>query len=333
MIISLSINTRAGVILGTVVVTGGAGYIGSALVSRLLDQGINVLSLDNLRRGDYSFLERYKENPLLKLGIVDIRNREQTEETLKAFGDVDVIFHLAAIPGLQLCDEFPEEAIAVNVLGTHYLLQTVRKLGIPKVVFASSAAVYGLPIRLPIDEEHPLKPMNLYGVTKLAGEKLVSASFENDGIETVSLRFANVYGVGLYTRCDTVIPRFVKLALEGNPLTIYEDGKSSRNYVHVSDIAEAVQLFGKADSRLLNGEAFNIGGEKMIVADVARTVIDEVYEATGKKAEMIYLPSRSGEAKEFDCSTNKIRHKLGFFPKRTVREGVKQLVGYHLRME
>jgi len=319
--------------LERVAVTGGAGYIGSVLVSRLLDQGLGVLSLDNLRRGDYSFLERYKENPLLELGIVDIRRTGQVEEALRAFGDVDVVFHLAAIPGLQLCDEFPEEAVAVNVLGTYYLLETVRKLGIPRVVFASSAAVYGFPIRLPINEEHPLRPVNLYGVTKLAGEKLLSASFEIYGLETVSLRFANVYGVGLYTHYDTVIPRFVKLALEGNPLTIYGDGKSSRNYVHVSDVVEAVQLFGKADVRLLNGEAFNIGGETMIVAEVAGTVVDEVYKATRKNTEIIYLPPRSGEAKEFDCSTDKIRGKLGFLPRWTVRDGVKQLVDYHLRME
>jgi UDP-glucose 4-epimerase len=308
------------------IVTGGAGYVGSALVSRLLKEGHSVLSVDNLGRGDYKALEQFRENPRLKLVVADIRDRRQLEEVIGNFRG-EVIFHLAALPGLQLCNENPEEAIEVNVLGTFNVLEVARRLGIKRVIFSSSAAVYGVPLKLPVDEEYPLRPLNLYGVTKVTGENLMFLYHENYGLETVILRFGNVHGVGLYTRDDTVIPKFVKLGLEGKPLTVYGDGNSSRDFVHVLDIVEAMRLAAEAEA--VAGEAFNIGGENRKIGELAEIVVEEVAKTTGKEVGVVNLPPRVGETKEFSYSLDKTEKRLGFRPRWTVRESVRQLLNYY----
>jgi len=312
------------------VVTGGVGYVGSALVSRLLEEGYSILSVDNLRRGDYKVLEQFREDPRLKLVVADIRDRTQLEGVVSDFGG-EVIFHLAALPGLQLCNENPEEAIGVNVLGTFNVLEVARRLRIRRVIFSSSAAVYGAPVRLPVDEGHPLRPLNLYGVTKLAGERLMFLYHENHSLETVVLRFGNVHGVGLFTRDDTVIPKFVKLGLEGKPLTVYGDGSSSRDFVHLWDIVEAMMLAAEAKTELVAGEVFNIGGETMKIGDLAKIVVEEVEAATGNPVSVANLPPRVGETKEFSYSLKKIERKLGFHPKWMVRDSIRQLLRYYQR--
>jgi len=304
-------------------VTGGAGYIGSALVRGLLDRGESVASIDDLTRGDYRYLRGLGRD--LKLVVGDIRDGDLLGE---AFRDGDAVAHLAALPGLTLCRERPEEAVSVNVYGTYQVLEAARRLDIGKVVFCSSAAVYGTPLAMPVDEGHPTRPLNLYGVTKLAGEKLMETYHENYGMETVSLRFGNVFGVGLYTRWETVIPKFVGQGLEGKPLTIYGDGESSRDFVHVEDIVQAVVLaLGK---RGIGGEAFNVGGETVKIGRLAEIVSEELEEATGRGAGVVHLPPRPGETKEFSYRLEKIEKVLGYRPRWSVRRGVKQLIAHRL---
>jgi len=313
-----------------VVVTGGAGYVGSALVSCLLGRGYKILSLDNLSRGDYGVLDDYRDDPRLRVVVDDIRDRRRLEEVIRDFGVSETIFHLAAMPGLKLCRENPKEAIEVNVLGTFNVLEVARRLDICRVIFASSAAVYGVPLKLPVDEGHRLRPVNLYGVTKLAGENLMSFYHDVYGLETVVLRFGNIYGVGLFTRWETVIPRFVKLALEGKPLTIYGDGGSSRDFVHVWDIVEALRLSAEAEAGKVSGEVFNVGGEAVTVRDIAKIVMEEVKEYVGRDVEVVHLPPRVGETRELRYSMEKIKKRLGFSSKWTIRRGVKQLIEYYL---
>ena len=312
-----------------VVVTGGAGYVGSALVSSLLKNGYDILSVDNLRRGNYEVFKKYRGNHRLKLVVQDIRDRSRLEEVFREFGDVEVVFHIAALPGLQLCRENPEEAIEVNVLGTFNVLDVSRRLDIRRVIFTSSAAVYGFPMRLLVDEEHPLNPVNLYGVTKLAGERLISLYHSNYALETIILRLGNIYGVGLFTRWDTVIPRFVKLGIDGEALTIYGDGESSRDFVHVWDIAEALRLSAEADAGEVSGEVFNVGGETMKIGDLAEIVKNKVKEHVLRPIEATHLPPRVGETKNFSYSMEKTRCRLGFHPRWTIRDGVEQLIEHY----
>jgi UDP-glucose 4-epimerase len=307
-----------------VAVTGGAGYIGSTLMMRLLEEGYEAVSIDNLSRGDYSCL-RGLEGPM-ELLIADVRDKDLLRETFKG---VEVIVHLAAIPGLRACDERPQEAISVNIYGTLLVLEAAIEADVQRLIFASSAAVYGVPRYLPVDEEHPLKPLNLYGVTKLAGERLVEAYHQNHGLEAVILRLGNVFGVGLYTRWDTVIPKFVKQGLRSEPLTIYGDGHSSRDFVHVEDVVEAILLSLRGDDGF---EVYNVGGEPMEVGQVAEIVWEEIEEATGKRVGVTHLPPRRGETKCIEYNTTKIRRRLGYRPQWSVRMGVRQLIEYALKL-
>jgi UDP-glucose 4-epimerase len=308
-------------------VTGGAGYIGSTLVKELLDSDYEVVSIDNETIGSYEYLidnEIASEDHLIK---GDIRDLDLLE---KCWKDCDAIAHLAALPGLVLCNKKPAEAVQVNVYGTYNVLKAANNLGIDRIVFCSSAAVYGKPNKLPVNEEHELNPLNLYGVTKLSGEKILNMFNLNDGLSTVNLRFGNIYGVGLYTRWDTVIPKFVKQALEDDPLTIYGDGESSRDFVHVKDITNAIIL--SLSTPKIGGETFNVGGETLSINNIAQIVEKEVEKILGKKVESKNTPPRSGETREFSYDLTKIKHKLGFKNKWTVEEGVIELVKHWLEI-
>jgi UDP-glucose 4-epimerase len=315
----LGIKMRTGV-------TGGAGYIGSTLVKKLILQGDEVVSVDNEMIGDYSYLENDVYGRKSERIIGDIRKLDLLKKVWKGS---DAIAHLAALPGLVLCNERPEEAVSVNVYGTYQVLEAARLLDINKVVFCSSASVYGVPIKMPVTEEHVLRPLNLYGVSKVAGEKIMDSFHDNYDIETVNLRFGNIYGVGIFTRYDTVIPKFVKQALTGNELTIYGDGEYSRDFIHVEDITKAIML--GLSLRGIGGEVFNVGGETMSVNEIAKIVEEELWRSRKIKVKSIYTTPRKGETKKFSYNLTKIQKKMGFTNSWNVRSGVKQLVDYSIK--
>jgi UDP-glucose 4-epimerase len=308
-----------------VAVTGGAGYIGSTLIKNLVNQGDKVVSVDNQSIGDYTPL-RKAYGDRVKLVEGDIRDLSLLEEACK---DCDSIAHLAALPGLVRCRDQPEEAVSVNIYGTHQVLETARRLDIRKVVFCSSASVYGKPIEMPVTESHPTRPLNLYGVTKLAGEKLMETYYDNYGIETVNLRFGNIYGVGLFTRYDTVIPKFVNQAINDMPLTIYGDGGYSRDFVHAEDITKAIML--SLSKQNIGGETFNVGGDTMTINQIADIVKKKVEELVGKKVEAINTEPRVGETKLFSYNLDKIRRLLDFTNDWNVEKGVNQIIGFRLK--
>lgn len=309
-----------------VAVTGGAGYIGSTLVRGLLEDGSTVVSVDNLFRGDYRYLEGLKENRKLELLVGDIRDPKILDEALIG---ADAVAHLAALPGLILCRESPKEAISINIYGTHEVLEAAMRWDIKKVVFCSSAAVYGTPKKRPVDEGQPLRPLNLYGVTKLAGEKLMESYHDIYNMDTVSLRFGNVFGVGQFTHWETVIPKFVRQGIEGNPLTIYGDGESSRDFVHVEDIVQAIILaLRKTD---LSGEVFNVGGETVKIGNLAEIISEELKKEMGFGASFVHLSPRPGETRWFSYDLRKIEKMLRYKPKWSVRKGVAQLIDYRLK--
>jgi len=314
-----------------VLVTGGAGYIGSAVVERLVRDGHRVVSIDNLSQGNYECLVNYSENSRLKLAVGDICDSEKLEEVLREGEDVNAVVHLAAVPGIEMCQRNPKEAVLTNVYGTYNVLEAARKYDIDKVVFGSSAAVYGNPIKTPVGEDHPLNPTNLYGVTKLAAEGLLGSYHASYGLGTVVLRFGNVYGVGVYTHWDTVIPKFVRQALSGQALTIYGDGKQSRDFVHVWDAVEAVILALRDEKGEGAGESFNVGvGKATSVNVIADTVSRVFYAEYGKKVDIVNLPPRRGEpyVPNFCYSIEKIRGKLGFKPEGSIEKNVRQLIEY-----
>jgi UDP-glucose 4-epimerase len=314
-----------------VLVTGGAGYIGSVVVERLVGEGYGVVSIDNLSRGNYSYLVKYRESPRVKLVIGDICDLGKLEGVLSEGERVDAVVHMAAVPGIEMCQRSPREAVLTNVYGTHNVLEVARKYDVGKVVFASSAAVYGNPVKTPIGEDHPLSPTNLYGATKLAAERLLESYHVNYGMDTVILRFGNVYGVGAYTHWDTVIPKFVKQALSGQALTIYGDGEQGRDFIHVWNAVDAVILALKSEKGLVAGESFNVGVGKATSVNLIADTVSKVFRAEyGKKVGTVSLPPRSGEpyVPNFCYSIAKIREKLGFNPEWSIEKHVKQLIEY-----
>ena len=309
-----------------IALTGGAGYIGSTLVANLQERGDSVVSVDNLSIGSYEFLKGMKLMGKAQLLVGDIRDQNFLEEKWRG---CDAVAHLAALPGLVRCRDNPEEAVSVNVYGTYCVMEAARKLDIRRVVFCSSASTYGVPVRMPVTEDHPQRPLNLYGVTKVSGEQIINTYWDNYGIETVNLRFGNIYGVGVYTHWDTVIPKFVNQAVGGEPLTIYGDGEYSRDFVHVQDICMAITL--SLTTPGIGGETFNVGGETLTINRLAEIVKEELAEETGSKAEAVNTPPRNGETKQFSYDLKKIRSRLGFANDWAVREGVKQLIRHRLK--
>ena len=306
-------------------VTGGAGYVGSNLVKSLISGKNEVVSIDNLMNGDYSHLRTQGAGDAAKLLEGDIRDLEFMVE---AFEDCDAIVHLAALPGLVKCRERPEEAASINVYGTYNVLEAARRLGIGKVVFCSTAAVYGKPAEMPVTEGIPLRPLNLYGVTKLAGERLMDVFSDNHGIATISLRFGNVFGVGLFTNYDTVIPKFVRMGLNGEGLTVYGDGSSTRDYVHVDDIARALIL--ALESKGNGSEVYNVGGKTMEIGVLAKLIVESLRKSTGEKVAVINHPPRAGETKEFSYNLEKIRRGLGYEPSWSIQAGIEQIIKFRL---
>jgi len=318
-----------------ILVTGGAGYIGSGVLLKLGEEfpEATITSLDNLTTGDYRYVEHLKKNKQYRLLVGDVTKRSDLKKAMTP--DTSIIIHLAAMPGVKLCNEQPKNAINTNLYGTHLLLEEAVDHNAERFVFTSSAAVYGTPQQQPISEKHPLKPINLYGVTKVSAEQLVNGCHMTRGLDATILRLSNVYGLSAYTKWKTVIPRFVWQAVNDKPLTIRADGKQQRNFVHVQDVIEAIIRCLKAPCKAVAGETFNIGGEALTVNQIAKIVGQESWRRLGEKRLKVYTQLEVGEVytPEFDYDWKRASQKIGYEQKREVSQGVSELFDYALKMK
>ena len=292
-----------------VVVTGGAGFIGSHLVNRLLDDGFEVSVIDNLLSGK-------KENvdSRAKFFKADIRNEKEIAEVFK---DAKYVFHLAAIPSVQYSIENPEETSEVNLLGTINVLNLAKNAGVKRVIYTSSSAVYGDVKSLPTKENDEINPKSPYALQKYAGELYCKLFSEIYGIETVCLRYFNVYGegqssVGAYA---SVIAKFLELNGKKLPLTIFGDGKQTRDFINVSDVARANILAATSD-KVGRGESINIGSGK-------RYSVNEIAKIFG--GEIKYLPPRI-EPKDSMSDISKAKSLLDWEPNISLEDGLKVLL-------
>ena len=316
----------------SVLVTGGAGYIGSALIDQLLKDGYHVVSIDNLYRGDYGPLKSHERGEKLVLLIGDICDVEALDRAARSADDLEAIFHLAAVPGVTLCARDPERAVMTNVYGSYNVLEVARRYDVEKVILASSAAVYGDPVKLPVNEDHPVRPKNLYGVTKLAAEHLFMSYHELYGMATVITRLGNVYGVGLFTYWDNVIPKFVRQALNGEPLTVYWTGEQTRDFIHVRDVVDGLKLILKTRRSFVSGEVFNLAVGKPTSINYVATVVKEIVQGElNIPVNIKHVPPPPERSETFIpgfCLSVKKIQKLGFRPKWSIKEGVIQLITY-----
>jgi UDP-glucose 4-epimerase len=291
-----------------VIVTGGAGFIGSNLVDAFVEKGWDVHVIDNLSAGKKEYV-----NPQATLHVVDIRNREEIEPLFK---DVEYVFHLAALPSVQGSIDHPEESHDINVTGTLNVLIAAQKNNVKKVVFTSSAAVYGDQDIMPLREDMTAMPKSPYGVHKFIGEMYCKTWSTVYGLPTVCLRYFNVYGPrfnpdGAYA---LVIGKFMKLRAEGKPITITGDGTQTRDFVHVADIAAANSAAAESTS-VKNGESINIGEGK-------NYSINKVAELIGGPIE--YIPARL-EAKDALADITKAEQLLGWKSTISLEKGITEL--------
>jgi nucleoside-diphosphate-sugar epimerase len=297
-----------------VLVTGGAGFIGSNIVKLLYQKEYEIVVYDNLSTG-------YKKNlddfPEVKLVVADIRDRKKLDTEMNG---CEMVFHLAGSIGNVKSLLNPIEDSDINVCGTLNVLESARSKGVKKLVFSSSAAIFGELQYQPIDEKHPLEPDSPYGVSKLAAEKHCLWFGRTYDIDVVCLRYFNAYGNNQrYDEYGNVIPIWATLLLSDQPITVYGNGEQTRDFVDVKDIAAANILAAEKDGLM---GAFNIGcGESITINYLAEMMKNIV----NKDAEMIYAPPRKGEILHCLADISLAKTSFGFTPSTEMYEN---LVGY-----
>ncbi|MHA1833451.1 MAG: SDR family NAD(P)-dependent oxidoreductase [Candidatus Baldrarchaeia archaeon] len=296
-----------------VLVTGGAGFIGSFTVERLVGEGFRVRVFDNFSYGRMENLRNVEGRVEVVRG--DVKDLGQV---CKAVRGVDAVIHLAGLVSVEKSFVKPWETNEVNVTGTINMLKACIENKVKRFVYGSSAAVYGNPKYLPIDEEHPKQPISPYGASKLASELYIKTFSEK--IETVILRYFNVYGP---RQNNGVIKIFVENILKGEPLVVYGDGKQTRDFIYVEDVAEANQ-------RAL--ENSKVIGEEINIATGKPTKIKELTKllnnAVDTKVKIRYLNKRVGEIKHSYADVEKAVSLLKFKAKTNLEEGLGKMLEY-----
>jgi UDP-glucose 4-epimerase len=298
-------------------VTGGAGFIGSNLVRHLIDQGHAVTVLDNLSSG---FPGNLSALPQARLVEGDVRDPKAVAE---AMAGQAVVFHLAASVGNTRSIEHPIDDSEINIIGTLRILEAARSAGVQKVVFSSSAGIFGELKTLPIREDHPVEPDSPYGASKLAAEKMCLAYTKLHGLETVCLRYFNVYGVNQrFDAYGNVIPIFAHRLLAGEPLVIFGDGEQTRDLVNVRDVVQANYRSGLP--RGVTG-AFNIAsGTRVTINELARLVA----EAGGITPRIEHGPPRKGDVRDSLADISKARAAFGYEPTVDLASGLHEYMAW-----
>jgi UDP-glucose 4-epimerase len=292
-------------------VTGGAGFIGSHLADALID-GNDVRVLDNLSRGTRDAIP---DTAAFVEG--DVRDDAAVR---RAMSDVDIVFHQAANISVDRSVAAPIESHEINVDGTLNVLEAAREAD-ARVVFASSAAVYGEPSSVPVVESQPKTPASPYGVEKLSADQYVRLYADLYDLDTVVLRYFNVYGAGgIDSDYSGVIDAFLTRAREGADLQIHGDGTQTRDFVHVADVVRA-NLLAAVTDRV--GEAYNVGtGRSVTINRLAESIVD----VTHSDSDIVHTSSRAGDIDESEADIFRAREALGYRPRLSLREGLEALV-------
>ena len=297
-----------------VLVTGGGGFIGSHLVERLLRDGHSVRVLDNFATGR-------RENLLPFLADIELveGDLQSYERANIAVRDVDLVLHQAALPSVPRSVQDPLTSNASNVIGTLNILLAARDSGVERVVFASSSSVYGANRTLPKVEELSPEPISPYAVAKLAGEGYCRSFHHVYGLETVALRYFNVFGPrqDLLSQYASVVPNFITALREGRPLTIFGDGEQSRDFTYVGNVVEANVLAMSAAE--VSGRVYNIACGRRITVN---RLVGELEELMGAEARLVYAEERPGEVRDSLADIGRARAELGYSPSTELREGL-----------
>jgi UDP-glucose 4-epimerase len=298
-----------------VLVTGGAGFIGSNLVRGLLERGDEVKVLDNFSTGN----RRNLDGIGVELVEGELRSYERVHRAVRG---VEVVFHLGALGSVPRSVQDPLTTNAVNVDGTLNVLLAARDEGVRRVVFASSSSVYGSSAQLPAVESSPVDPISPYGVAKLAAERYcVSFSRVYESFETVVLRYFNVFGPRQNPRSQyaAAVPLFISAVDEGRPVTIFGDGGQSRDFTYVANVVDA--NLAAADAPGANGRIFNIAAG---APNSVNALVDTIGELLGKPAEKRYEPPRAGDIRDSFADISAAREVLGWEPSVGFDDGLRR---------
>jgi UDP-glucose 4-epimerase len=306
-----------------VLVTGGAGFIGSHVVERLLREGFRVRVLDNFSTGARAmlpFATQYGE--ALEVIEGDIRDLACVERTAAG---ARVIFHQAAMRSVPRSVHDPLGANDNNVNGTLHVLQAARTAGVTRVVYASSSSVYGASLELPKREDQPPSPVSPYAVSKAAGEQYAAVWSRLYGVETVGLRYFNVFGPRQDPASEyaAVIPRFIQWALAGEPLEVHSDGTQSRDFTYIDNVVEANLLAARAPQAA--GEVFNVGcGERISLL----AIIEILERSVGHALRRRHTPARPGDVAHTLADIGKAKRLLAYQPLVSFEEGLRRTIEY-----
>ena len=302
------------------VVTGGAGFIGSHLTQELVDQGEEVTVIDDLSTGNQQRLKNISDKIRIVKG--DIRDLEFLK---KEFKGVDFVLHQAALISVPESIEKKELYKEVNVTGTGNVLEAARTNKVKRVIFSSSAAVYGDTESLPVKESTELKPLSPYAEFKIKGEQMCAEYYQKHGLKTIVLRYFNVFGPGQDPESEyaVVIPLFIKKVLENKSPIIYGDGDQTRDFIYIRNIVHANMLALKTDNQEAFGNPINIGsGQEISINQLLRLVNKNL----GKKIEPEFSPEREGDIRHSCSDISKAKELLGYGNKYSFEQGLKETI-------
>ncbi|MBQ9729271.1 MAG: GDP-mannose 4,6-dehydratase [Clostridia bacterium] len=305
------------------IVVGGSGFIGSNVVQKLLQENYEVKVIDDLSSGHFINIEKHVKNGDVEFIKGDVRDVDFVNKSFK--GGADVVFHLAACVGRQKSIDNPQLDSSTNLIGTINVLEAMRKNNIPRVVYSSSAAIFGELITPTIDENHPQNADSPYGVSKLAAEKMILAyAGIYPELTGVCLRYFNIYGVNQrFDLYGNVIPIFAKRIYAGEPITIYGDGTQTRDFVNVKDVALANYL---GATNATKTDVYNLGcGSSITINELAQKMI----KIAGKQTEIVYAPERPADVKHCKANISKVKQTLGFSPMVGLEEGLEEYMRWY----
>ena len=294
-------------------VTGGAGFIGSYITKRLVEEEEQVVVIDNLNTGKEKNLESIKD----KIDFVkgDILDKNLLEDITR---NIDGVFHQAALASVQDSFSKPDEYYNVNVNGTENILELAKKNNF-KVVYASSSSIYGNPKRIPTEESDEKNPINPYAKTKLEKEELAKI-YSKMGVKVIGLRYFNVFGKGQSKEYAGVLKLFLERIRDKSPPKINGDGTQARDFVHVSDVVNSNIMSMNSD---VNHAFFNVGtGTSITILDLAKTII----KSSGLNLEPVFGPALKGDVQKTTANIDLIKEKIGWKPTVVLEEWIDEII-------
>lgn len=299
-----------------IIVTGGSGFLGKHLCRALMKDGHQVRNID------------LRPNDEVTTQIADVRDASKMKELIV---DADVVFHLASLIEAGESVKFPQKFVDYNITGSVSVLEAMRENHVPVFMFSSSAAIYGEPLRTPIEEDDRTLPINPYGMTKLAMEALVSSYVASHGMTGVALRYFNLYGPEEHHEPEThAIPRFVSQIYKGEEVTIWGSGEHQRDFIHVFDVVSAHQTaLNLVDQQPNKYHYFNISTEKPTkVIDI----IKMIEQFVGKPANIKHFPERPGDPLVLVAKGSKAKTMMNWQPQIQIEQGLEETVKYFLNL-